>query len=394
MSRAASWIFAGAMTLTVPLAAFSAKAMAPFALLAAAGAAIALARAGGLAAAARQPIAAVVTALAAWALISAGWAVEGADAFGTTIGGMPFLYAGLLLVVAARDVAAPPSQTQLLAAAAGLALGALVAIDHQHGHFLHATLWGLTGRSYVFGTARVNAALAMLALLAWPAGLLLWRAGWRWLALGLVALALAAIADGNAVTVKLAALAALAGGAAAYAFGRRAVQAMVALFVGGVFVAPLLPRTLLQPALHEGWLGPLSLSALHRLHIWKFVARRIADRPLRGWGMDASRALPGGEAPVIANGQALPLHPHNAALQMWLELGLPGALAFALLTLLVGRAVWSIDGDRLARASATATLVVALVVLSASFGVWQNWWLGALALAAGTVAFAAAERAR
>ena len=34
-------------------------------------------------------------------------------------------------------------------------------------------------------------------------------------------------------------------------------------------------------------------SAAHRLLIWDFVIARIADRPLLGWGMEASRVVPG-----------------------------------------------------------------------------------------------------
>jgi O-antigen ligase len=88
--------------------------------------------------------------------------------------------------------------------------------------------------------------------------------------------------------------------------------------------------------------GHLVESAAHRLLIWDFVSERIAERPLLGWGMDSSRAVPGGtghpDAAMLAAfglaaksdwfsyAQLLPLHPHNLALQVWLELGAVGAL--------------------------------------------------------------------
>ena len=34
-------------------------------------------------------------------------------------------------------------------------------------------------------------------------------------------------------------------------------------------------------------------SFIHRLHIWDFTLDRIAERPLLGWGLDTSRAIPG-----------------------------------------------------------------------------------------------------
>ena len=88
----------------------------------------------------------------------------------------------------------------------------------------------------------------------------------------------------------------------------------------------------------------LPTSALHRMLIWDFTAERIAERPLLGWGMEASRTVPGGRGQPEAAAldrmrvtdpgqrrwfaephvQILPLHPHNGALQLWLELGAVG----------------------------------------------------------------------
>src|SRR5205814_7090354 len=82
------------------------------------------------------------------------------------------------------------------------------------------------------------------------------------------------------------------------------------------------------------WLADHKASAAHRLEIWGFVAERVRQRPVTGWGLDAARRLPGGTTPVVIhhcdetgrpNGialshQPLPLHPHNAVLQVGLEL--------------------------------------------------------------------------
>ena len=66
----------------------------------------------------------------------------------------------------------------------------------------------------------------------------------------------------------------------------------------------------------------VKLSAGHRLWIWSFAGDRIAERPLTGWGLDASRSIPGGKDPIRPGETWLPLHPHNASLQLWLELGI------------------------------------------------------------------------
>ena len=40
--------------------------------------------------------------------------------------------------------------------------------------------------------------------------------------------------------------------------------------------------------------------------------------------------IPGGKDPIRPGQSWMPLHPHNAALQFWLELGVPGTVLFAL----------------------------------------------------------------
>ena len=56
-----------------------------------------------------------------------------------------------------------------------------------------------------------------------------------------------------------------------------------------------------------------------RMGYWSHAIDWIADRPLRGWGLDASRMF----------GPGIILHPHNNPLQVWLELGVIGAVTAA-----------------------------------------------------------------
>jgi O-antigen ligase len=74
-------------------------------------------------------------------------------------------------------------------------------------------------------------------------------------------------------------------------------------------------------------------------------------------------------------GQWLPLHPHNAALQLWLELGAPGAILFAWLVAWVWLALGAAAWPPLYAAAAGSSLVTALVVGFGSYGVWQEWWI-------------------
>ncbi len=119
---------------------------------------------------------------------------------------------------------------------------------------------------------------------------------------------------------------------------------------------------------------PLSWTA--RLDIWTFASARVLERPWFGWGLDASRTF----------GPAVPLHPHDAALQLWLELGVIGA---ALAAVFWAAVFWfagvRAEDDRPVGGAWAATAAAYLTLGALSFGVWQEWWL-----ALGAVAFAAA----
>ena len=99
-----------------------------------------------------------------------------------------------------------------------------------------------------------------------------------------------------------------------------------------------------------------------------------------GWGLDASRSIPGGKDESRPGEAHLPLHPHNAALQAWLELGAPGAALMAVFLALLWRRLAIPTGrgftpppprEAWRRPSASAF---------AAYGIWQEWWLATLAL--------------
>jgi len=123
-------------------------------------------------------------------------------------------------------------------------------------------------------------------------------------------------------------------------------------------------------------------SAGHRLEIWNFVGKRIAERPVLGWGLDASRAIPGGDQPIRPgdNEKWLPLHPHNAALQLWLELGLPGAVLLASLAALLWLRLDRVDYPPLFVAAIGGSLLAAMIAAFGSYDIWHEWWIGALSL--------------
>jgi O-antigen ligase len=122
----------------------------------------------------------------------------------------------------------------------------------------------------------------------------------------------------------------------------------------------------------------IKLSAGHRLLIWSFAGDRIAERPLAGWGLDSSRAIPGGKDPIRPDETWLPLHPHNAPLQLWLELGVPGVVLFSLLVTHAWGSLAAAPWPRTFAAASGASLAIALIASFSTYGIWQEWWLGTL----------------
>jgi O-antigen ligase len=135
-----------------------------------------------------------------------------------------------------------------------------------------------------------------------------------------------------------------------------------------------------------------STAMVHRLMIWQFAAENILERPLLGWGLDAARILPGGDQELIIGtthtegtvivGQALPLHPHNALIQIWLELGFIGLIFISALFFFLVMAIPKNKTDKPACAIAISVLTAGFVISQLGFGFWQGWWLATLGIAA------------
>lgn len=230
-----------------------------------------------------------------------------------------------------------------------------------------------------------NRGITVLSLLVWPAVLIVgsqWGKG-RAIGLWIYCAALVATFTSNAATLGLV----LGGILFLAALARRRVAALAAAgFIGiAVLASPFVHSTLPDPKMMlEDWEIPRSAYA--RLLIWSFASDRVAERPILGWGFNGSRSIPGGADRLDESEPALPLHPHNAALQWWLELGVIGAM---LGLLLPGLLCWRLAGSRAppgAPEAAIGALVAACCICFLAYGIWQSWWMAALWLIAGWLA--------
>ena len=321
--------------------------------------------------------------LVAWAAITSLWAPDSGRA------AMLALTLAAMMLLAHGAASAAQGARLMPWIGFGLVFGLAAAFaDWQSGNALRAAVRGLkeVPEALMFG---LKPAASLMALLL-PMGFAL---PWPWLARA----ALLLVGAGVLISLpgETARLATIAGLAAALL--SLAAPRLVPRLIGAMLGLAILVMPLLVGFIPKMPTANLPLSAVHRLVIWDFTVARIAEKPLTGWGLEASRAMPGGRAQpdtatldrlnitnpaqraFLANPhvEVMPLHPHNGALQLWLELGGIGALLGAVLMLALGfaasrSAVPAVGAGMLASAAVTGML---------SFGLWQAWWVASLLLA-------------
>jgi O-antigen ligase len=311
----------------------------------------------------------ILAVLLLWGGSSAFWSIDAGRSLliGARLVGL--FTAGLALAAAAGRVASPPRLA--LALLAGTALGVVLAA----GDLVSAG--GLTRHVSVrqFAGSRLDQIAAWLALLLMPTATLLLCRGQRLAALLATALIAAAVYLLDDTTAKIALTMGLPVAVLCYVRPVAVARSVAALSVIAILTMPLTLPRLGQSRSVFAAADSYKVSAGHRLLIWSFTGDRIAERPYLGWGLDAARAIPGGKDEIRPGQPWLPLHPHDAPLQVWLELGAPGAALYALfvgfLWLRLGEARW----PPLYAAAAAGSLTVALVVALAGWGVWEEWWI-------------------
>jgi O-antigen ligase len=144
----------------------------------------------------------------------------------------------------------------------------------------------------------------------------------------------------------------------------------------------LLAAPLVLPYVADA-LGPLPFSLEHRLEIWRYASTKALETPLLGLGIDAARTLSQEGVVLGQTVQLMPLHPHSASLQIWLELGGVGAMLGAL-TLLIGGwfAGAAVKRSKVAGVAVAGSAAAYLTLANLSYGAWQEWLVCTSAVAA------------
>jgi O-antigen ligase len=277
---------------------------------------------------------------------------------------------------------------------------------------------------------KFNPAISILVLCCWSGvAAIVGRSAWAVVA----AISIILIVDLKLAEAEVGLYALTAGivfAVIAMALKRRWVMAIPIIVCLGMLAAPFLANALLEPKsvfidhktqivrsdvsrLNDSLsaksipllslLPMLSNSLYHRIFIWQAAAQKVSDQPIFGFGFDASRNIFDSEEKewaVVLQGNTLiyknhsekiPLHPHNLAIQIWLELGAAGILVFVVFLIVLFREI----GPRFQSTTAKCLLFgffgsIALISFT-SYGAWQNWWVASILMAATMIA-ASADR--
>ena len=290
---------------------------------------------------------------------------------------------GILFVAALNGLDDRARKTVICCFVSGVAAALFFVVIERFtgGVFIRASLAETSPNGFL---NQFNRPLSILSIFIWPATIKLAQIRCRYGVAAVVATFVMLLAFQTGAAIAAVALGALAC-ACVYIAPRIATLAIGSVIAASIILAPTIQGALPPPKQIFETLD-LPRSAYHRLLIWQFAAARIEERPILGWGFNGSREIPGGKDNLDASEAALPLHPHNAAMQWRLELGILGALFGAGLFVTATESARRRAKGRIEQAGAVAAVTSAFTIAMLSFGIWQSWWMSGLYLVAGFTA--------
>ncbi len=328
--------------------------------------------------------------LIAYGALTLLWSISPDRTLHIAIKLVPIVLGGWLFVGAAAQLDERARRRTSTALLIGGAIAvALIAIEIVTDGLIQGLLRG-EGFSTMGGLYHLNRTASQLAIMIWPLWLVLDRRYGPVVAASGVVVATIALFGLDPDTPLVTVLAGVAFLVLAYLAPRLAQTLLIAGVLIVAVAIPLYPFLLpIIDSTLSSW-NITDFTLRHRFAIWDFAATRAMEQPILGWGLGSSRVVPGADGVAENLGrqaEALPLHPHNALLQVWLELGLPGILlALVALVTILSKITRYISGRKELATVLTVTFSATLIA-ELSYGIWQSWWLGFLwLLAALTIA--------
>ncbi len=374
--------FGFAALLVVATQAYSWPVVTPIMVLAAIG--VLVANRGRLA---RPPLIliGILGAAAIYGAVGASWAISGKLALKTAWTLVGTAVPGVILISEARKLDERERAWFELCLLAGYLLG-LANMELQfltHGEIIGwlkqlDIVQAVFGRPSPISMVMFDTQMTLIGLLIWPTFAIASRRFGVFLAALIAAAGLAVVAQGLSGTAKFAYVIGFVVLACASVLPRATAAIVGAALAIWLAFAPILQRSAtMEWAVNlASHVSPrLTNSLSHRAAIWDFAITRIHDHPLLGWGLGSSRLIPGGHETISYGLELMPLHPHSAALQLRLELGIPGVVLGLALVVWVWFAISRLAARRLEHGLALALLAAVALNAASSYNLWHTWWM-------------------
>jgi len=114
----------------------------------------------------------------------------------------------------------------------------------------------------------------------------------------------------------------------------------------------------------------------HRLEIWDYISRYLIESPIYGFGIEMTRATVFDSHSLFDKSNTI-LHPHNFAIQIWIEFGAVGIIIASGLIYVLLTKVQN-DFTYCQQKILLPTIMAAMGPAAFAYGLWQGWWIALL----------------
>jgi exopolysaccharide production protein ExoQ len=329
--------------------------------------------------------------LASWSVLSAVWSITPGKSFQAVLSLPPLFVAGICILVVAKRMTLDQRAWVEKCLVSGVVLGAL--FGFVEAYFGMPITTGIdayiVGKVHVLAeSSRISRGLTVTTLLIWPAALVLWIKGNKLGASVLTCFVTLVLYGGENEAAIFSMMVGASALLLAYIFPKHCAIAFGAIIGIGILAAPMAVLSLPDAKTMSKTISGLGYGVYPRIFIWQSASKLILRKPIIGYGYRSSRAFSTGKdnvyvriGPEDANRvtvEPIPLHTHNAPIQLWLELGLVGAsIGLAIIMSMIAY-IHKSCVDKVRHAAIFAALITGISVASISYGLWQGWWLSLL----------------
>ncbi len=225
----------------------------------------------------------------------------------------------------------------------------------------------------IVAPAKINASVVAVSVLMWPAIYVAWQNKNLLVTSTIIIFTAIMVFSSDTQTAMLGFVLSCTAFLIAIKWPRFLLKIISILTIAGIMLSPWIAQILYNypPSIFVNW---SSASAAPRMEVWDYVARYALNSPIYGWGIEATRNIDNFDSTKKFYQITKVTHPHNFALQLWIELGVIGAILGSAFTYLFTKIILRLDIDKLK--FLIASFVNILVINLFGYGMWQGWLIG------------------